>query len=46
VLGTQSLLHNMKAREHLPGLSDRLGHLTRTNVETLGGVTSRSKESR
>jgi cholesterol oxidase len=36
--GTQSLLHAMKAAGALPGLSDRLGYLTRTNSEAILGV--------
>jgi cholesterol oxidase len=36
--GTQSLLHAMKDEGHLPHLSDRLGHLTRTNSEALLGA--------
>jgi cholesterol oxidase len=40
--GTQSLLHEMKARGALPALSDRLGHLTRTNSEALLGAKARS----
>ncbi|MGY1812971.1 GMC oxidoreductase [Blastococcus sp. SYSU D00820] len=39
--GTQQLLHRMKAGGQLPGLSDRLGVLTRTNSESLGGATTR-----
>jgi len=39
--GTQQLLHRMKAYGDLPGLSDRLGHLTRTNSESLGGAVAR-----
>ncbi len=39
--GTQQLLHRMKAGGQLPGLSDRLGHLTRTNSESLGGAVVR-----
>ena len=39
--GTQQLLHAM-ARDSLPGLSSRLGHLTRTNSESLGGATTAS----
>jgi cholesterol oxidase len=35
--GTAQLLHAMKA-DGLPRLSDRLGHLTRTNSEALGGA--------
>ena len=33
--GTQELLHQMKASGALPHLSDRLGHLTRTNSESI-----------
>ncbi|MEU6738773.1 GMC family oxidoreductase [Streptosporangium sandarakinum] len=35
--GTQRLLHRLKASGALPGLSDRLGTLTRTNSEALLG---------
>jgi cholesterol oxidase len=38
-LGTQRLLHEMKAAGTLPRLSDRLGALTRTNSESLVGAT-------
>jgi cholesterol oxidase len=37
-LGTQKLLHRLKAAGDLPRLSDRLGHLTRTNSESLIGA--------
>lgn len=37
-LGTQRLLHTMKAHGHLPHLSDRLGNLTRTNSESILGA--------
>ena len=37
-LGTQRLLHRMKAEGHLPGLSDRLGELARTNSESILGA--------
>jgi cholesterol oxidase len=37
-LGTQRLLHRMKAQGDLPDLSDRLGHLTRTNSESILGA--------
>ncbi len=37
-LGTQKLLHRLKAEGDLPRLSDRLGHLTRTNSESLIGA--------
>ncbi|MFC9977662.1 FAD-dependent oxidoreductase [Spirillospora sp. NPDC127200] len=36
--GTQRLLHRMRATGRLPGLSPRLGELTRTNSEALLGV--------
>lgn len=36
--GTQHLLHAMKADGELPGTSDRLGELTRTNSEALVGA--------
>ena len=39
--GTQQLLHRMKAGGVLPGLSERLGVLTRTNSEALGGATTK-----
>ena len=37
--GTQRLLHTLRDSGALPRLSDRLGHLTRTNSEALGGAT-------
>ncbi len=37
-LGTQKLLHRLKATGDLPGVSDRLGVLTRTNSESLLGA--------
>ncbi len=37
-LGTQKLLHQLKAEGDLPNLSDRLGHLTRTNSESILGA--------
>ncbi|GAA4626599.1 GMC family oxidoreductase [Cellulomonas oligotrophica] len=39
--GTQALLHRLRADGTLPHLSDRLGHLTRTNSESLGGAVRR-----
>jgi cholesterol oxidase len=36
--GTQQLLHRMKAAGTLPAISARLGVLTRTNSEALGGA--------
>ncbi|SCE93260.1 cholesterol oxidase [Micromonospora coriariae] len=38
-LGTQRLLHAMKADGALPGLSPRLGELTRTNSEAILGAS-------
>jgi cholesterol oxidase len=37
-LGTQKLLHRLKAEGDLPQVSDRLGHLTRTNSESILGA--------
>jgi cholesterol oxidase len=37
-LGTQRLLHRMRDEGHLPGLSSRLGHLSRTNSESIVGA--------
>ncbi len=37
-LGTQKLLHRMKDEGHLPRLSERLGHLSRTNSESILGA--------
>ncbi|WP_310525719.1 GMC family oxidoreductase [Nocardioides sp.] len=39
-LGTQKLLHQLKVEGDLPLLSDRLGHLTRTNSESILGANS------
>jgi len=36
--GTQQLLHRMRVQGSLPGISARLGVLTRTNSEALGGA--------
>jgi hypothetical protein len=41
VLETQRLLHRMKLDGHLAHVSDRLGELTRTNAESLGGATAK-----
>ena len=38
--GTQRLLHRMRAQGRLPRLSPRLGELTRTNSEALGGAVT------
>lgn len=40
-LGTQRLLHRMRHTAVLPGISDRLGVLTRTNSEAIVGARSR-----
>jgi cholesterol oxidase len=37
-LGTQRLLHRLKVEGDLPEISDRLGHLTRTNSESILGA--------
>ncbi|MGZ4429790.1 MAG: GMC family oxidoreductase N-terminal domain-containing protein [Nocardioidaceae bacterium] len=37
-LGTQRLLHRMRDEGHLPRISDRLGHLSRTNSESILGA--------
>ena len=37
-LGTQRLLHRMRDEGHLPELSQRLGHLSRTNSESILGA--------
>ncbi|BBH16782.1 putative cholesterol oxidase ChoD [Nocardioides baekrokdamisoli] len=42
-LGTQKLLHRLKEDGSLPGLSDRLGELTRSNSEAIIGVQSRTR---
>ncbi|WP_371497519.1 GMC family oxidoreductase [Kitasatospora sp. NBC_00374] len=38
--GTQTLLHRMRDGGHLPGISPRLGELTRTNSEALVGAST------
>jgi cholesterol oxidase len=45
-LGTQRLLHKMKASGDLPRISGRLGMLTRTNSESLLGATVLPREAR
>jgi cholesterol oxidase len=37
-LGTQRLLHRLRDEGDLPGVSDRLGHLARTNSESILGA--------
>ncbi|KQV72717.1 cholesterol oxidase [Nocardioides sp. Root122] len=39
-LGTQKLLHQLKGEGDLPGISDRLGMLTRTNSEAILGAVA------
>ncbi|MFC5180347.1 GMC oxidoreductase [Actinomadura harenae] len=40
--GTQKLLHKLRTTGRLPRLSDRLGHLTRTNSEAILGAGRRN----
>jgi cholesterol oxidase len=42
-LGTQNLLHRLRANDSLPRISARLGELTRTNSEVTLIATSRSR---
>jgi cholesterol oxidase len=44
-LGTQRLLHRLKATGALPALSDRLGALTRTNSESILGAKTLSQDA-
>jgi cholesterol oxidase len=44
VLGTVRLLMDCREQGALPGLSDQLGNVVRTNSEALLGVTSRSRD--
>jgi cholesterol oxidase len=43
-LGTAKLLQKVRAAGNLQGLSDRLGHLSRTNSESLLGVVARGSD--
>ena len=45
-IGTQKLLHRMKAEGHLPELSDRLGVLSRTNSEAILGAIAPEPDGR
>ncbi|TDB71726.1 FAD-dependent oxidoreductase [Micromonospora sp. KC721] len=45
-LGTQRLLHEMKATGVLPALSPRLGELTRTNSEAILGASVGPRQAR
>ncbi|MCC7077954.1 MAG: GMC family oxidoreductase [Acidimicrobiia bacterium] len=42
VLGTMRLLHGLRMAGRLPLLSDRLGHMVRTNSEAIVSATARS----
>jgi cholesterol oxidase len=44
-LGTQRLLHRLKAKGTLPNLSDRLGALTRTNSEAILGARATNRDA-
>ncbi len=44
--GTQSLLHRLRDSGALPGVSARVGHLTRTNSEALVGAMARRAPER
>lgn len=44
VIGTLELLIRCKEKGSLPDLSDKLGHVVRTNSEVLAGVTSRTNQ--
>ncbi|AUG77707.1 cholesterol oxidase [Kitasatospora sp. MMS16-BH015] len=41
--GTQTLLHRMRDGGHLPGISAKLGELTRTNSEAIVGASTTDK---
>jgi cholesterol oxidase len=43
-LGTAKLLHSVRAKGNLAGMSQRLGELSRTNSESLLGVVAKSKD--
>jgi cholesterol oxidase len=44
-LGTAKLLQRSRVAGHLAGMSDKLGHLSRTNSESLLGVVARGNEN-
>ena len=44
-LGTQRLLHRLRDQGSLPGLSRRLGYLSRTNSEAVLAVRSRDRDA-
>ncbi|WP_433383556.1 GMC oxidoreductase [Actinoplanes sp. CA-142083] len=43
-LGTQRLLHRLRDRGQLPGISARLGELSRTNSESILGARTRRRD--
>jgi cholesterol oxidase len=43
-LGTAKLLHRTRSRGNLSGISSKLGHLSRTNSESLLGVVAKKKD--
>jgi cholesterol oxidase len=43
-LGTAKLLHSVRAKGNLSGISSKLGELSRTNSESLLGVVAKSKD--
>ncbi|MFG1990833.1 GMC oxidoreductase [Actinoplanes sp. NPDC048988] len=44
-LGTQRLLHRLRDRGSLPGVSPRLGELSRTNSESILGARTRRRDA-
>jgi len=44
-LGSAKLLHSVRAKGNLQGISSRLGELSRTNSESLLGVVAKGKET-
>jgi cholesterol oxidase len=44
-LGSAKLLHSVRAKGNLSGISPRLGELSRTNSESLLGVVAKGKET-
>ncbi len=45
VIGTLDLLMKCKNNGSLPKISDKLGHVVRTNSEVLGGVTAKARSA-
>ena len=44
-MGSAKLLHSVRAKGNLLGISPKLGELSRTNSESLLGVVARGKET-